>query len=239
MTRFPELKSLVGAILLFVLAGGCGDKETIGICTLNQYTSNDGLTTTTTTYGYVERRLKTEVTSGVGYSSSLTYKYGPDGLLSEATGQINGVTGKILYAHDSIKRLIQVFSLFELDTVFTTHTYNINDQLIKTVTASYLLTGVYDTTILEHTYPDILTKNPSTTVQTHVGDPPVTTSFQYDNKINPFREFFPAIQAYNNIVRIESGSVIYTISYAYNAQGYPISADWSNGFSKTYSYTCE
>jgi YD repeat-containing protein len=180
-----------------------------------------------------------QTTTAPGYSYALSYHYGLDGLIDVANAVKNGATGKLTYAYGINKQLAQSISIFGTDTVTTIYTYNDNFQVIKSIQA-YVGAVLTDSITVDYTYPDLLTRNPSSKVITHGGTLPDTTVYQYDTNINPFREFFPSLQAFNNVTRIEaSGGTPVIIGYAYNELGYPVSATWSSGETQTFAYKCE
>lgn len=234
----PSIKRLFIVFLFPLLFVDCNKDDTIGLCQL-QSDSFDLGTTTATTYVYDAQRLMSQTTTAPGYSYALSYHYGLDGLIDVANAVKNGATGKITYAYGINKQLAQSISIFGTDTVTTIYTYNDNGQVTKSIQA-YVGAVLTDSITVDHTYPDLLTRNPSSKVITHGGAIPDTTVYQYDTKINPFREFFPSIQAFNNVTRIEaSGGTPVIIGYTYNELGYPVSATWSSGETQTFSYKCE
>lgn len=177
-------------------------------------------------------------TTAPGYSYTLNFHYGLDGLIDIANAEKNGVTGKISYAYGVNKQLVQSISIFGTDTVTTIYQYNDNFQLIKSIQA-YVGAVLTDSVTVDYLYPDLVTRNPSSKIKTQGGTLPDTTVYQYDSKINPFREFFPSIQPFNNIIKIEEAGSTVNIGYTYNELAYPLTATWSSGATQTFSYKCE
>lgn len=231
------IRRLFIVVVFAVLFADCSEDPTVGLCQLQTDSFSQG-TTTVTTYVYVEHQLMSQTTTAPGYSLALNYKYNVNGQLSLASAEKNGVTGKITYDYGINNQLVRSVSIFGTDTVTTTYAYNDQAQLIKKIQA-YAGAVLTDSLTADYLYPDIVTKNPSSIITTQGSTLPDTTLYQYDNKINPFRDFFPTTQSYNNVVRIQADGADTTISYTYNELGYPVSATWSTGEVQSFSYKCE
>lgn len=98
-------------------------------------------------------------------------------------------------------------------------------------------------TVTTYTYPNTTTKNSSKVTYASGA----TSLFEYDNKPNAFRIFFPSRQPDNNVTKetyTSSGTTtIYTHTYQYNSNGYPTSDAFSVGTSSssttTITYNCK
>ncbi len=190
-------------------------------------------------YGYTNGTRLTSETMTTGLESSLTtYVYNNLGLVALSVMNGMGLTHTTTYIYDTQNRLItrEEERTDEIERI--TYVYNATGQ-VETVTNRIITATDTLIAIDTYVYPDIATKNPSSiTTQSTLGDV-YTTYLEYDNKINPLREFLPSIQPYSNVTKRTVNGTVETIVYQYNSEGYPTAATSSTGKSETWTYSCQ
>lgn len=229
--------SLFCAAILFIV--GCGSDPKTLLCQPSLQTIVDGGSTTTQAYTYVGGKLTLTVTTSGGDMFQTIFVYNLDGDLGKSIQTANGDTATTSYTHSADHLLLASLLTHNGDTVRVNFLYNDNRQLVRQDKFIQDLGGSEIEEKLYYTYPDLLTHNPSSIATVNLADS-VVVLYEYDNKINPEREFFlPTIQPYNNITKVSAPAFTYTVSYQYDGNGYPISSTTSTGITKTWTYFCQ
>ncbi|MBL7851968.1 MAG: hypothetical protein JNN04_13790 [Cyclobacteriaceae bacterium] len=233
-------------LVAIVLVSGvrCSTPEKSTLCFVSTLTETEGSQTRVFTFVYEFSRLKSITLSEGGTTTVTTYLYDDKGNVGGST-KVSGsaVVEEGSYSYDKQNKL-QAATLIGTDYETTIqYSYNDNGQLVSEVETT--LSGAGDVLISRaYTYPDILTKNPSMITTTVSGNAPDQLELEYDNKIAPLRNLFPTTKAANNVVKETylNGTTLvettYSITYQYNAEGYPVSAVSTSGKTQTWVYDC-
>lgn len=214
---------------------GCATDTKSPFCHLSSVTSVDDGVTTKLTYHFENKRLKRIIdTSG----RELIYEYTASGDLAKETTFDHGQVTATTYTHDDNHFLVSRLYAESGDTISTTYWYNETSQFVRAETR-LKFSGGERLAKFYHFYPDLVTHNPSTTALVDNGDSSVS-HYEYDDKINPYREFYlPTIQTDNNITKITGAGGTIELWYTYDDKGYPLTSNQTMGLVQTWTYACE
>jgi hypothetical protein len=243
------MKSSVCQLIVWLMAAPfllqCNSPEKSTLCFLTAYTRTDGVQSVSVTYVYQNSLLTSESRTESGITSETSYEYdAKNNLIKSVTNSPNFATRTATYSYNNQNTLVATLIATSDWTETLQYTYNENRQLIRE-SSTYTSAAGDIVEVRIFTYPDILTTNPSEVALETAGVSTYREMFEYDDRINPFRNLPTSIQAANNVVkltRVYSLSLLEvtsTTSYQYNSEGYPVSATSSSGVTETWSYACQ
>lgn len=236
-------RAVYGFLWLTVLAilTHCSTSEKTTLCYISESMMVMGSDTTLTTYVYEGQRIKAITLKSGLATTEYTVQYDAKGNAEKMIQKVGGITISVIsYAFTDQNILVaSLYGNTSTDTIRTTYVYNGSGQLTNKTESRTTGTNPARDVQITFTYPDLSTHNPATVTESD-GTTDNVTSYEYDNKFNPFRGFVtPNILPYNNVTKVTTTAGTTTTTYQYNSSGYPISSVSSNGQKVTYTYNCQ
>jgi YD repeat-containing protein len=183
------------------------------------------------------------VSNDLGGGVVWTYTYDSKGNIIT----INRISGSASqYGYDSNNNLVAEDVTFKsLPAYRMTYQYNSSGQMTSNLYTSLTDPDLTFTSTFQ--YSNTSTKNPSTLVLEgllgKVVIPAITTRYEYDDRPNPLKSFFPSITSDNNVTKStvtnQGKTTVESFVYQYNSNGYPTSSSSSAGMVNTFTYDCK